>query len=138
MDESCMDAPAGGLFVLFFDKVVPGTQVILEAPSWRGPYRVVGSDQIDHCEFCEEDPFMWVDKRGHYHVLCEEDPSVSIACVDESCIAGPCICARFPTPPPTPSLRPMLAPNCARSSTTHPTSNPPPPNPPHLPRSLFI
>ena len=31
-------------------------EVILEAPSWRGPYSVVGSDLIDHCEFCEEDP----------------------------------------------------------------------------------
>jgi hypothetical protein len=31
-------------------------EVILEAPSWRGPYKVVGSDLIDHCEQCEEDP----------------------------------------------------------------------------------
>ena len=38
-------------------------EVILEAPSWRGPYKVVGSDLIDHCEFCEEDPYMWVDHR---------------------------------------------------------------------------
>lgn len=29
-------------------------EVILEAPSWKGPYKVVGSDLIDHCEYCEE------------------------------------------------------------------------------------
>lgn len=28
----------------------------MEAPSWKGPYKVVGSDLIDHCEYCEEDP----------------------------------------------------------------------------------
>ena len=45
-------------------------EVILEAPSWRGPYKVVGSDLIDHgCEYCEEDPFMWQDHRGNWHVL---------------------------------------------------------------------
>ena len=29
-------------------------EVILEASSWKGPYKVVGSDLIDHCEYCEE------------------------------------------------------------------------------------
>ena len=33
-------------------------EVILEARSWQGPYKVVGSDLIDHCAYCEEDPFM--------------------------------------------------------------------------------
>ena len=31
-------------------------EVILEAPSWKGPYQVVGGDEIDHCDYCEEDP----------------------------------------------------------------------------------
>lgn len=44
-------------------------EVILEAPSWKGPYKVVGSDLIDHCAYCEEDPFMWKDHRGNWHVL---------------------------------------------------------------------
>jgi len=44
-------------------------EVILEAPSWKGPYTVKGSDLIDHCDYCEEDPFMWKDKRGNWHVL---------------------------------------------------------------------
>ena len=45
-------------------------EVILEAPSWKGPYTVNGRDDlIDHCAFCEEDPFMWQDKRGNWHVL---------------------------------------------------------------------
>eukprot|EP00658_Telonema_sp_P-2_P030410 TRINITY_DN22967_c0_g1_i5.p1 TRINITY_DN22967_c0_g1~~TRINITY_DN22967_c0_g1_i5.p1 ORF type:complete len:361 (+),score=32.61 TRINITY_DN22967_c0_g1_i5:279-1361(+) len=46
-------------------------EVILEAPSWRGPYRVHShmGDRIDRCDFCEEDPFMWRDKRGNWHVL---------------------------------------------------------------------
>ena len=25
---------------------------------------------ITHCTKCEEDPFMWIDHRGHWHVLC--------------------------------------------------------------------
>jgi len=71
-------------------------EAILEAPSWKGPYKVVGGDEIDHCNYCEEDPcvhvpstarlpeahkilcktellpryrFMWKDKRGNWHVL---------------------------------------------------------------------
>ena len=44
-------------------------EAILEAPSWKGPYKVVGGDEIDHCNKCEEDPFMWKDKRGNWHVL---------------------------------------------------------------------
>ena len=45
-------------------------EVILEAPTWRGPYTVGNrSDLIDHCSYCEEDPFMWKDNRGNWHVL---------------------------------------------------------------------
>jgi hypothetical protein len=44
-------------------------ETILEAPSYKGPYTVKTGDLIDHCSYCEEDPFMWVDKRGHWHVL---------------------------------------------------------------------
>jgi len=39
-------------------------EAILEAPSWRGPYTVKGGDEIDHCNKCEEDPYMWKDSRG--------------------------------------------------------------------------
>lgn len=44
-------------------------EVILEAPHWKGPYTVRGGDEIDHCDYCEEDPFMWQDTRGNWHVL---------------------------------------------------------------------
>jgi hypothetical protein len=45
-------------------------EVILEAPHWQGPYTVGNrSDLIDHCSYCEEDPFMWKDGRGNWHVL---------------------------------------------------------------------
>ena len=33
---------------------------ILEAPSYAGPYTVKTGDELDHCAFCEEDPFMQV------------------------------------------------------------------------------
>jgi hypothetical protein len=33
-------------------------EVIVEAPSWRGPYRLISSRDITHCTKCEEDPFM--------------------------------------------------------------------------------
>jgi hypothetical protein len=31
---------------------------ILEAPTYMGPYTVKTPDTLDHCGFCEEDPFM--------------------------------------------------------------------------------
>ena len=47
-------------------------EAILAADTWRGPYRVVASDTYstwggNACGV--EDPFMYVDKRGHWHVL---------------------------------------------------------------------
>ena len=48
-------------------------ETILEAPSWKGPYTVRGGDEIDHCDYCEEDPFMWQDRRG---------PSTSLVAAD--------------------------------------------------------
>ena len=47
-------------------------EVILEAKTWEGPYKILSGqnyDLLDHCDYCEEDPFMWIDTRGHYHVL---------------------------------------------------------------------
>eukprot|EP01063_Lacrimia_lanifica_P028794 TRINITY_DN4273_c1_g1_i5.p1 TRINITY_DN4273_c1_g1~~TRINITY_DN4273_c1_g1_i5.p1 ORF type:complete len:430 (+),score=102.83 TRINITY_DN4273_c1_g1_i5:48-1337(+) len=45
---------------------------ILHADSWRGPYTVMpGQEQgdDDKCFWCEEDPFMWRDHRGNWHML---------------------------------------------------------------------
>lgn len=62
--------PDGSVRVMAHTDWAPWSgEVILEAPHWQGPYRVVGGDLIDHCFYCEEDPFMWVDKRGNWHVL---------------------------------------------------------------------
>ena len=44
-------------------------ETILEAPSYKGPYTVKTGDELDACAFCEEDPYMWVDTRGHWHAL---------------------------------------------------------------------
>jgi hypothetical protein len=44
-------------------------EVIIEAPSWRGPYRMITSRDITNCTHCEEDPFMWQDHRGAWHVI---------------------------------------------------------------------
>ena len=37
----------------------------------KGPYTVVTDADLDDCTstYCEEDPFMWVDKRGNWHAL---------------------------------------------------------------------
>jgi len=44
-------------------------EVILEASSWRGPYRVISSRDITTCTYCEEDPYMWQHHRNNWHVL---------------------------------------------------------------------
>jgi hypothetical protein len=44
-------------------------EVIVEAKDWRGPYRRITGDVMAYCSKCQEDPFMWVDKRGHWHAL---------------------------------------------------------------------
>ena len=44
----------------------------LRSSSRRGPYRVVAADTYNNWGGStkgSEDPFMWVDKRGHWHVL---------------------------------------------------------------------
>lgn len=43
-------------------------EVIVEASSWRGPYHPITRD-ITNCTKCQEDPFIWLDKRGHWHIL---------------------------------------------------------------------
>jgi len=42
--------------------------IIVEASNWKGPYQVLTGDVIS-CIECEEDPFLWIDKRGHWHAL---------------------------------------------------------------------
>jgi len=44
-------------------------EVVIEADNWRGPYRMITSRDITNCTHCEEDPFMWQDHRGNWHVL---------------------------------------------------------------------
>jgi hypothetical protein len=62
--------PDGSLRVMAHTDWAPWAgETILTAAHWKGPYTVRGSDLLDHCAFCEEDPFMWRDKRGHWHVL---------------------------------------------------------------------
>ena len=42
-------------------------EVIVEADSWRGPYRLISSKDVTRCTYCEEDPFMWqVGEQGYY------------------------------------------------------------------------
>lgn len=43
-------------------------EVIVEAASWQGPYHPITRD-ITNCTKCQEDPFMWKDQRGHWHIL---------------------------------------------------------------------
>ena len=50
---------------------------ILRAETWRGPYRMVASDTFANWQGSTanaEDPFTWIDKRGHWHVLYEGVP----------------------------------------------------------------
>jgi hypothetical protein len=42
--------------------------IIVEAPTWKGPYRPITMD-VTHCHLCQEDPFLWIDHRGHWHAL---------------------------------------------------------------------
>lgn len=44
-------------------------EVVIEAPSWKGPYEIITSRDITNCTHCQEDPFMWIDKRKNWHVL---------------------------------------------------------------------
>ncbi len=63
-------------------------EAILRADSWRGPYRVVASDTYSSWggSACGvEDPFLWTDKRGHWHVLYHSLSSIS-AQIPCSCI----------------------------------------------------
>jgi hypothetical protein len=43
-------------------------EVIVEADTWKGPYKMISSRDITDCIKCEEDPFMWKDHRGNWHV----------------------------------------------------------------------
>ena len=50
------------------DPVTWTGEVIVEAKTWEGPYRPITKD-ITNCTRCAEDPFMYQDKRGHFHLL---------------------------------------------------------------------
>jgi len=61
--------PDGSVRVMVHTDASPwGGEVFAEAPSWRGPYRFVTGDFMPAAK-TEEDPFAWVDARGHHHVL---------------------------------------------------------------------
>lgn len=52
-------------------------EAILRADTWRGPYRLVAADTFASWRGSTanaEDPFMWIDKRGHWHILYEGNP----------------------------------------------------------------
>jgi hypothetical protein len=54
----------------YFNELVGWSgEVVIEAPSWEGPYRLVSSRDVTNCTHCEEDPFMWQDHRGNWHVI---------------------------------------------------------------------
>ncbi len=43
---------------------------IAMAPTWQGPYTVtIGNEQVANLPDSQEDPFMWIDARGHWHCL---------------------------------------------------------------------
>mmetsp|Transcript_28805 Transcript_28805/g.35042 ORF Transcript_28805/g.35042 Transcript_28805/m.35042 type:complete len:431 (-) Transcript_28805:17-1309(-) len=54
-----------------------GGEIIVEAKDWKGPYVPVSKGDVTYCTYCEEDPFTWIDARGHWHVLYHKmfDPS---------------------------------------------------------------
>lgn len=45
-----------------------GGEILVEAPSWEGPYVPITRD-ITTCTRCAEDPFLWRDGRGYWHIL---------------------------------------------------------------------
>lgn len=54
----------------YFNKDVGWSgEVIIEAPSWKGPYRLISARDITNCTHCEEDPYMWIDHRSNWHVI---------------------------------------------------------------------
>ena len=60
--------PDGRVRVMVHTDPTPwGGETIVEAAHWRGPYRRLTADVMAYCTKCQEDPFMWVDKRGHWH-----------------------------------------------------------------------
>jgi hypothetical protein len=45
-------------------------EVVALAPTWRGPFVVsVGDGAVANLPKSQEDPFMWIDRRGHWHAL---------------------------------------------------------------------
>ena len=66
--------PNGTIFLMAHtsSKGFMNGEAIIAANSWRGPYRVVASNTYDSWGghvWRAEDPFMWIDKRGAWHVL---------------------------------------------------------------------
>ena len=50
---------------------------LLRAPSWRGPYTLVASDTFASwggSTANAEDPYLWIDKRGRWHIMYEGNP----------------------------------------------------------------
>lgn len=61
--------PDGSVRLMVHTNTAPWAgEVIVEAPTWRGPYTPITKD-ITNCTRCQEDPFMWKDARGNWHVL---------------------------------------------------------------------
>lgn len=61
--------PDGSVRVMVHTLTAPWAgESVAHASTWRGPYTFL-TGNLDYCEKCEEDPFMWTDKRGNWHVL---------------------------------------------------------------------
>lgn len=61
--------PSGEVRMMVHTSPAPWAgEAIVSAPSWRGPYSPLTGD-VTTCSNCQEDPFLWKDKRGNWHAL---------------------------------------------------------------------
>ena len=67
-----MVLPNGSIAVMVHTNDAGGWsgEVIATAPTWRGPFVVAVPDAaVANENRSQEDPFMWIDARGHWHAL---------------------------------------------------------------------
>ena len=63
MSDACLRRAAG---------TWPEHVIVAKAPSWQGPYRSVTPGRLfapSPWDPSDEDPFLWQDKRGNFHML---------------------------------------------------------------------
>ena len=63
--------PDGSVRVMVHTDPAPwaGEVIVESRGGWRGPYERITGDVMAYCTRCQEDPFMWQDRRGHWHAL---------------------------------------------------------------------